>query len=94
MAMCVRQAMVEMQRMTLEFYDAHWREVGWANGLRGSEEEYLKWREMTEEEIDGRWGPVSARARARSRSRARALAFVVRATALLTALHHDHPTAT
>lgn len=54
-----RQAMVEMQRMTLAFYDQHWRDVGWANGNRGSEEQYLKWRAMTEEEIDGRWGPVS-----------------------------------
>ena len=54
-----RQAMVEMQRMTLAFYDQHWRDVGWANGKRGSEEQYLKWRAMTEEEIDGRWGPVS-----------------------------------
>lgn len=54
-----RQAMVEMQRRTLAFYDQNWREVGWANGKRGSEAEYLKWRRMTEEEIDGRWGPVS-----------------------------------
>ena len=54
-----RQAMVDMQRMTLAFYDEHWRETGWANGKRGTEQEYLKWRAMTEEEIDGRWGPVS-----------------------------------
>ena len=46
--------MVEMQRMTLEYYDEHWRAVGWANGVRGTEAEYLKWRAMTEGEIDGR----------------------------------------
>ena len=31
-----RRAMVEMQRMTLRFYDAHWRDVGWANGRRAA----------------------------------------------------------
>jgi len=54
-----RRSMVEMQRMTLAFYDADWREVGWAGGKRGSEAEYLAWRKMTEGEITGRWGPVS-----------------------------------
>ena len=54
-----RRAMVDMQQMTLEFYDAHWRTAGWANGKQGTEAEYLKWRQMTEEEINGRWGPVS-----------------------------------
>ena len=54
-----REAMVAMQRLTLAFYDANWRTTGWANGVRGSEAEYRKWREMTEEEITGRWGPVS-----------------------------------
>ena len=54
-----KQAMADMQRMTLAFYDAYWRETGWANGKSGTEAEYLKWRTMTEEEIDGRWGPVS-----------------------------------
>ena len=49
-----RQAMVDMQRLTLEFYDAHWDETGWANRV-----DYLKWRARTEEEISGRWGPVS-----------------------------------
>merc|ERR1719231_2236945 len=51
--------MVDMQRATLAYYDANWREVGWANGKHGTEADYLKWRSMTEEEIDGRWGPVS-----------------------------------
>lgn len=54
-----RDGMVRMQQMTLAYYDKHWREVGWANGKHGSEAEFLKWRRMTEEEIDGRWGPVS-----------------------------------
>ena len=54
-----RKAMVEMQHMTLAFYDKHWRETGWANGKHGTEADYLKWRTMTEEEIHGRWGPVS-----------------------------------
>ena len=54
-----RQAMIDMQLMTLEFYDAHWSETGWANGKRGTESGYLKWRTMTEAEIHGRWGAVS-----------------------------------
>lgn len=54
-----RDAMIDMQRMTLAFYDANWREVGWAGGKRGSETEYLAWRQMTEKEIHGRWGQVS-----------------------------------
>lgn len=45
--------------MTLAYYDAHWRSVGWADGKHGSEEEYRAWRAMTEGEIRGRWGPVS-----------------------------------
>ena len=51
--------MVAMQRLTLSFYDANWRTSGWANGVHGSAAEYQKWREMTEGEITGRWGPVS-----------------------------------
>lgn len=54
-----KKAMVEMQHLTLDFYDKHWQETGWANGKRGTAEEYQKWRHMTEGEIDGRWGPVS-----------------------------------
>ena len=54
-----RKAMVEMQLMTLAFYDANWQETGWANGKHGTKDDYLKWRTMTEEEIDGRWGPVT-----------------------------------
>lgn len=52
-------AMVDMQRLTLAFYDNNWRQTGWGSGQRGSEAEYQKWRTMTEEEISGRWGPVS-----------------------------------
>lgn len=57
-----RQTMVEMQRKTLAFYDAHWREVGWGSGCAGigkTEQEYKAWRSMTEGEISGRWGPCS-----------------------------------
>ena len=54
-----KKAMVEMQELTLEYYDKNWREVGWASGTKGTEEEYNKWREMTHGEITGRWGPCS-----------------------------------
>ena len=54
-----KQSMVDMQRLTLEFYDKHWRTVGWADGKHGTAEEYAKWRDMTEGEISGRWAPVS-----------------------------------
>ena len=54
-----RKAMVDMQRLTLDYYDAHWRVAGWADGKHGTASEYLKWRMMTEDEIAGRWGPVS-----------------------------------
>lgn len=53
------EASVQMQQQTLEFYDAHWREVGYGSGERGTESDYEKWREMTEEEIHDRWKPVS-----------------------------------
>lgn len=54
-----KEAMVAMQRATLEFYDRNWRQTGWANGIHGTEAEYLEWRAMTEGEITGRWAPVS-----------------------------------
>mmetsp|Transcript_20526 Transcript_20526/g.46576 ORF Transcript_20526/g.46576 Transcript_20526/m.46576 type:complete len:304 (-) Transcript_20526:226-1137(-) len=54
-----KESMVDMQKMTLEFYDRHWRETGWGSGTKGTEEEYLAWRKMTEGEIAGRWGPCS-----------------------------------
>uniref|UniRef100_A0A0G4FI28 Nitroreductase domain-containing protein n=1 Tax=Chromera velia CCMP2878 TaxID=1169474 RepID=A0A0G4FI28_9ALVE len=54
-----RAAAVQMQHMSLAFYDANWQHVGWAGGRRGSEAEFLEWRQRTEEEICGRWGPVS-----------------------------------
>mgnify|MGYP002803607012 FL=1 len=52
-------AMREMQRLTLCFYDENWQTTGWAGGKHGSENEYREWRAKTEEEIYGRWGPVS-----------------------------------
>ncbi|CAD7949300.1 unnamed protein product [Amoebophrya sp. A120] len=60
-----KDAMVEMQRLTLAFYDQNWREAGFpgANkvpaGQERTEADYEKWREMTEGEISRRWGPVS-----------------------------------
>jgi nitroreductase len=54
-----RKSIVEMQSMTLAFYDAHWRDVGWACSKHGEEEDYLKWRKTTVDEITSRWGPVS-----------------------------------
>eukprot|EP00928_Gymnodinium_smaydae_P091036 TRINITY_DN74730_c0_g1_i1.p1 TRINITY_DN74730_c0_g1~~TRINITY_DN74730_c0_g1_i1.p1 ORF type:complete len:251 (+),score=31.97 TRINITY_DN74730_c0_g1_i1:84-836(+) len=53
------EAMVTMQKLTLAFYDQNWQRTGWGSGERGSEAQYQKWRAMTEEEISGRWGPVS-----------------------------------
>eukprot|EP01046_Picozoa_sp_COSAG06_P076178 COSAG06_NODE_24184_length_670_cov_0.982487_1_plen_180_part_01 len=52
-------AMREMQRLTLAFYDRSWQATGWACGTRGSSEQYQRWRAMTEEEIEGRWGGCS-----------------------------------
>uniref|UniRef100_A0A6U2G0D4 Nitroreductase domain-containing protein n=1 Tax=Hemiselmis andersenii TaxID=464988 RepID=A0A6U2G0D4_HEMAN len=52
-----RKAMIDMQRMTLNFYDNNWRETPRFGD--GTEAEYLSWRKRTEEEILGRWGPVS-----------------------------------
>ena len=54
-----RAGMVEMQRLTLDFYDNNWQTHGWADGKHGSKKQYQEWRAMTEEEITGRWGPVS-----------------------------------
>ena len=52
-----KQSMRSMQELTLRYYDEkeNWRAAGrWAD-----EEAYARWREMTEGEITGRWGPVS-----------------------------------
>uniref|UniRef100_A0A6U3PYU2 Nitroreductase domain-containing protein n=1 Tax=Ditylum brightwellii TaxID=49249 RepID=A0A6U3PYU2_9STRA len=55
-----KQSMVEMQHMTLEYYDKNWKEVGWGDGkVGGTQEEYDTWRKMTHDEITGRWGPCS-----------------------------------
>eukprot|EP00036_Acanthoecidae_sp_10tr_P015031 CAMPEP_0206292164 /NCGR_PEP_ID=MMETSP0106_2-20121207/3489_1 /ASSEMBLY_ACC=CAM_ASM_000206 /TAXON_ID=81532 /ORGANISM="Acanthoeca-like sp., Strain 10tr" /LENGTH=175 /DNA_ID=CAMNT_0053722737 /DNA_START=149 /DNA_END=673 /DNA_ORIENTATION=- len=43
-----REAMVDMQLRTLDYYDKHWRDVGWADGKHGTESEYKAWRQMTE----------------------------------------------
>ena len=58
-----KTAMVDMQNMTLEYYDQHWKEVGWGDGGNanntGRKEDYEAWRKMTQEEITGRWAPCS-----------------------------------
>mmetsp|Transcript_9310 Transcript_9310/g.19514 ORF Transcript_9310/g.19514 Transcript_9310/m.19514 type:complete len:280 (-) Transcript_9310:382-1221(-) len=54
-----KQAMVEMQNMTLQYYDQNWKEVGWGSGGGGTQEEYDAWRKMTHDEITGRWAPCS-----------------------------------
>ncbi len=51
-----KRAMVEMQQLTLDFYDANWASVP---GFKSMREDYAKWRAGTEAEITGRWGPVS-----------------------------------
>ena len=54
-----KQNMVEMQELTLRYYDKNWKDVGWGSGKRGSEEEYIAWRKAAQEEITGRWAPCS-----------------------------------
>jgi len=54
-----KKAMIEMQELTLQYYDNHWKEVGWGSGTTGTQEDYDKWRAMTHCEITGRWGPCS-----------------------------------
>lgn len=61
-----KKSMVEMQQLTLRFYDRHWQDYNiWGGCSREGEtsltpvEAYQEWRQMTEDEITGRWGPVS-----------------------------------
>jgi nitroreductase len=56
-----KQSMVEMQELTLRYYDQNWKNVGWGSGKNESirEDEYRAWRNRTEEEITGRWAPCS-----------------------------------
>lgn len=55
-----KQAMNQMQEMTLKYYDRNWRKVGWGCGSHScSSQDYQDWRKRTEEEISGRWGPCS-----------------------------------
>jgi nitroreductase len=48
-----KKSMVEMQNLTLEYYDKYW-EDHWS-----SIDEYQKFRACTHAEITGRWGPVN-----------------------------------
>ena len=50
-----KQAMNEMQQVTLQYYDQHWEHD---DRFHGNHDEYTKWRHSTEAEITGRWGPV------------------------------------
>eukprot|EP00537_Pseudo-nitzschia_pungens_P004369 CAMPEP_0172363406 /NCGR_PEP_ID=MMETSP1060-20121228/6782_1 /TAXON_ID=37318 /ORGANISM="Pseudo-nitzschia pungens, Strain cf. cingulata" /LENGTH=281 /DNA_ID=CAMNT_0013086141 /DNA_START=188 /DNA_END=1030 /DNA_ORIENTATION=- len=59
-----KQAMVEMQNMTLQYYDQNWKEVGWGSMCPSeasdrTQAEYDKWRKMTYDEMSGRWAPCS-----------------------------------
>mmetsp|Transcript_25296 Transcript_25296/g.30601 ORF Transcript_25296/g.30601 Transcript_25296/m.30601 type:complete len:268 (+) Transcript_25296:56-859(+) len=54
-----KEAMVEMQKVTLQYYDENWEKVGWGSGKVGTRDEYEAWREMTEDEITGRWAPCT-----------------------------------
>ena len=55
-----KQSMVDMQHLTLRFYDDNWLTTGWGSGTHGTAEEYQAWRKMTLEEITGRWSPCQA----------------------------------
>jgi len=59
-----KRSMVEMQHLTLRYYDRNWKTLDpWGCGADNdgdeSEERYRDWRKSTEDEITGRWGPVS-----------------------------------
>jgi len=56
-----KQGMLEMQELTLQYYDKHWKTMNWGCGIhsKGNQEEYDAWRKRTQEEITGRWGPCS-----------------------------------
>lgn len=54
-----KQGMIEMQRLTLDFYDRNWKTTGWGSGQQGSAADYQDWRQRTRDEITGRWGPCS-----------------------------------
>lgn len=56
-----KESMDDMQRLTLDYYDAHWRELVGSSACSWltSEQDYHKFRKCTEDEITGRWGPVS-----------------------------------
>lgn len=55
-----KESMDEMQQLTLDYYDKNWKKVGWpgSSSTDNTEEEYMKWRKMTEDEITNRWKPV------------------------------------
>lgn len=53
-----RESLVEMQKLTLDFYDANWRDQEFG-GVTGDVDRFRKWRSKTERDITERWGPIS-----------------------------------
>lgn len=53
-----KDSLLEMQHLTLDFYDANWRQVDWG-GKTGDEDRFRKWRSKEVADITARWGPVS-----------------------------------
>jgi len=59
-----KESMDKMQQLSLDYYDKNWKKVGWPGSSssctddNNTEEEYMKWRNMTEDEITNRWKPV------------------------------------
>lgn len=52
-----KQAMNDMQRLSLAFYDKHWKQTPRFKDT--PEPEFTAWRNKTEREIEGRWGPTA-----------------------------------
>lgn len=48
-----KKSMRDMQYLTLDYYDKNWR----SSGDWDTEQDYQQWRQMTNDEIEGRWGP-------------------------------------
>ena len=58
-----KQSMVDMQHLTLRFYDEHWQDYPWGkpdtDGTLSQDpaDAYATWRQQTFDEVTGRWGP-------------------------------------
>lgn len=53
-----KSATLDMQHMTIDFYDRNWRDIDW-KGVRGDEAGYRTWRAKATNDIDNRWSLVS-----------------------------------